>query len=58
MTLVALIVTVCTGTMKHLARCTCYTARARLGAGHAGSRGDGGGTVAPKSLTKEALRTG
>jgi hypothetical protein len=53
--LIALIVTVGASTMEHLARCTGYAARTRVVAGNAGSRGDRGGTVAPKSLTEEDL---
>jgi hypothetical protein len=57
MILIVLVVAVGASTMKHLARCTWYAARTRLGARYAGTRGDRGSTVAAESLAKKDLRT-
>jgi len=58
MILIVLVVAVGTSTVKHLARCTWYATRTRLGARYAGTRGDRGSTIAPESLTKKDLRAG
>jgi len=60
MGLVDLVITVGTCAMKHLAgcSCTCYTARSKIGVGHAGTRREGGSPVASESLAKETLGSG
>lgn len=54
------IITVVTGAMKHLAGCSCacYAARRKIGAGHAGTRREGGGPIPSESLAKETLGSG
>jgi len=54
------VIAVGTGAMKHLAgcACTCYAARSKIWARHAGTRGEGGSPVASESLAKEALGSG
>jgi len=55
---VAIVITVGTSTMEHLAGCTCYAARTGLGARHAGTGGNRGSSVATKGLAKETLGSG
>jgi hypothetical protein len=54
------VITVGTGAMKHLAgcTCTCYSARNKIRARQAGTRGEGGSPVASEGLAKETLGSG
>lgn len=55
--LVDFFITVGTGAMEHLAGSagTCYAARDKVGAWHAGTRGEGCSPVASEGLAKETF---